>query len=134
MSVETLKLIQPLKVNGIERKELTYDIYALTVEDYANAENTKVKMLSEGSLGSGFVQTDFTLQICLGMQAIAKVNNDISIDDLKRISGYDVVSLGSIGQRFFMKPAESESNISEKQPEVTQESSTAPLKTVTTPL
>lgn len=132
MSVETLKLIKPLLINGVKRTELTYDIEQVTVEGVANAESLKAKM---GVTAVGTVaQTDFLLHICLGMQAVIAVNNDITEDDLKRLQQFDVCQLAKVGTRFFIKPEEQEQSILEKQHEDMQESSTAQLKNVTTPL
>lgn len=132
MSVEILKLIKPLLINGVKRTELTYDIEQVTVEGVANAESLKAKM---GVTAVGTVaQTDFLLHICLGMQAVIAVNNDITEDDLKRLQQFDVCQLAKVGTRFFIKPEEQEQSILEKQHEDMQESSTAQLKNVTTPL
>ncbi len=133
MSIKTLRLRNPLLINGEKRTELTYDIEELTVENLANAENYKVKLGGNG-LTSGFAQADYLLHVCLGMQAIIVVNKDITEDDLKRLKKFDVAQLATIGMDFFLDPEESEQNISEKPQEVTQESSIAPSKSVTKPL
>lgn len=130
MSIETLRLRKPLLVNGVNRTELTYDIEELTVEELAKAESYKVKLGGNG-LTSGFAQADYLLHVCIGMQAVIVVNNDITEDDLKRLKKFDVAQLATIGMGFFLDPEESEQNTSEKQQEVTQESSTAPLKSAT---
>ena len=134
MSVETLKLKKTLLINGISRNELTYDIEELTVEELAKAESYKVKLSGSGLFNSTYAIADYLLHVCLGMQAVIVINKDITEDDLKRLRPADINKLAAVGARFFTDTEESEPNTSEKQQEVMQENSTAPLKTVTTPL
>ena len=128
MSIETLKLTFPLLVNGVNKTELTYDIEAVTVEGVAKAESHKARF---GVTAVGTVaQTDFLLHICLGMQAVLAVNNDITEDDLNRLRQIDVCNLAKVGTRFFIKQEVQEPKISAEPQEITQESSTVQSKTV----
>ena len=130
MSIETLKLTFPLLVNGVNKTELTYDIEAVTVEGVAKAESCKAKF---GVTPVGTVaQTDFLLHICLGMQAVLAVNNDITEDDLYRLRQFDVCQLAGVGTRFFIRPKAQEQKTLEEPREITQESSTVQSKTVVT--
>ena len=127
MSLETIKLYKPLLVNGIERKELKYDIEELTIGHIAKAEGMKSK-IGGVDLAAKFTlaQTDYPLQICIGMQAIMAVNPDISEEDLMRIKGHDLTKVATIGTSFFIEPEEkSEVNTSEKPQEDMQNITTA---------
>lgn len=122
MSIQKITLRKPLLVNGVERKELTYDIEELTIGHIAQAEGYKSKIGGTALVGSlSLAQTDYPLQICIGMQAIIAVNPEISEEDLSRIKGYDLTKLATIGTSFFVEPAATvEGNNSEKPQEDTQ--------------
>ena len=126
MVKEILELRKPLLVNGVERKELAYDIEELTINRLARAEAHKIKLGgAELAAKVGFAQTDYPLQICIGMQAIIALNPEISEEDMERIKGHDITKLASIGQRFFIGQEESEQNTSEKPQEPIQNTTVA---------
>ena len=123
MSVQTIKLRNPLLVNGVDRKELTYDIEALTIDHITKAEAYKQR---KGSISSTHAIFDYSLQYAIGMQAIMAVNSDISEEDLSRIKGFDVNKIAKVGIDFFKGSEEvSEGNTSEKPQEDTQDTTTA---------
>lgn len=127
MSIQTIKLRKPLLVNGIEKNELKYDIEELTIGRIAKAEGMKSK-IGGVDLAAKFTlaQTDYPLQICIGMQAILAVNPDIAEEDLMRIKGHDLTKVATIGTSFFIEPEEeSEAKTSEKLQEDTQNITTA---------
>lgn len=117
MSLEKIELRKPILINGAERKELTYDIEELTISHIAKAEGMKSK-IGGADLAAKFslAQTDYPLQICIGMMAIIAVNKDIAEEDLMRVKGHDLTKIATIGTSFFIEPEENESeaNTSEK--------------------
>ncbi len=123
MSINELKLRKPLMVNGKELKALTYDVDELTINHITRAEACKSKM--GGAAVISVAQADFTLHVCIGMQAVIVKNPDIAEEDLMRLKGYDITQLASIGTSFFVPPELPENN-SEKQQEVTQNTTIAP--------
>lgn len=106
MSIKELKLTTPLKVNGIERKVLTYDVDELTINHITKAEAYKAKMTGS-PVNNSVAHTDFPLHFCIGMQAVMILNPEISEEDLMRLKRYDVVQLSAIGTSFFVPQAES---------------------------
>lgn len=124
MSIKELKLTTPLKVNGIERKILTYDVDELTINHITKAEAYKAKMVGS-SMSNSIAHTDFSLHFCVGMQAVMVLNPEISEEDLMRLKRYDVVQLSAVGTSFFLPQAEpSQENNSEKLQEAMQDTIT----------
>ena len=126
MSLETLKLTNPLMINGEQRDSLTYDLSLLDINGVTRAQVLKGRIAGPSAASIPQVaQTDMALHICLGMEAIIAANKDISEEDLMRLKGYDLNQLGNIGMHFFIKPASQTSEQSETQQEVIQDSSSA---------
>ena len=124
--IEKITLRNPLLVNGKKLKELTYDIDEISVELMARAEGLKTKIGGKDLIGKiTIAQADYTLHICMGMQAIIAVNPEISEEDLQRVKGFDLTKIANIGSRFFIEPEQPEQATSEKQQEDTQNTTTA---------
>jgi hypothetical protein len=116
--MKEIKLINPLLVNGVERKVLTYDTREVGIKQIAQAEACKTRL--SGSASVSLAQADYLLHICIGMQAVIALNPDISESDLLRLKGYDVAQLAMAGQSFFLPTALSQESNSEKPQEDTQ--------------
>lgn len=116
-----IKLTKPLKVNGVDLSELTYDISKISINDLADIEKERSKILGPQA-GTIFrvAQNDNLMHTLLGMHAVIKCNPQIDINDLNRLEGYDLCQIALAGIRFFSKPASPESKNSEKQQEDTQ--------------
>ena len=72
------------------------------------------------------VEFDTELHLYVGMQAIIKLNPEIDVRDLKRLSGTDVMPLFRIGRTFFTRNAsEVISESSKEQSATIQEDTTA---------
>ena len=98
----TIKLDNPIMINGNSVKELNYDFSKMTVQDYGNAEAAKASALgSSGAMIQKVAQLDSTLHIYIAMAAIIAVNRDYTFIDLSRISGFDLAKLMKAGRAFF---------------------------------
>lgn len=127
MSIEKITLRKPLLVNGVDRKELTYDIEELTAHNIARAEAMTAKEGGKDMIGTiKIAQTDYSLHINIGKQAVMAVNPEISEEDLARVKGHDLTKLANIGQRFFIEPEEQEQATSSEPQEDTQNITIAP--------
>ncbi len=126
MSIKKIELRKPLLVNGVERRELTYDIEEITIGRIAQAEAYKSKVGGTALAAKiSLAQTDYPLQICIGMQAIMALNPEICEEDLSRIKGHDLTKLATIGASFFIEPEDTvEVNIYEKPQEDMQNTTT----------
>lgn len=112
MSMKEIKLQKPLLVNGEEIHTLSYDVEELTINHITRAEALKSKM--GGSSVMSVAQTDFSLHVCIGMQAVMVLNPNISEQDLMRLKGYDVTQLAAVGTSFFIPQESLTANNSEK--------------------
>ena len=126
MSIEKITLNKPLLVNGVNLKELTYDIEELSINHITKAEGLKAKIGGKDIVGSiTIAQADYALHICIGMQAVIAVNPDISEEDLQRLKGHDITKLANVGARFFIAPEGQGEVTSNEQEEDTQNTITA---------
>lgn len=124
MSKEVLKLSSPIKVNGVEIKELAYDIDALGPGDIIQADKNRIKA-TNGIISQTVAELDPTLHICVGQQAIIKLNPSVDITDLNNLSGKDTYKVMKIGRSFFREASSAdESTTSEEQSAPIQEDTT----------
>lgn len=97
----TIKLDNPLKVNEKRFTELSYDTNEITAQMFAEADANKMRASgSKGGNLSGAVELDYGLHLFLGFAAIVAVNPEISISDLERIHGFDVMKIMRLGRSF----------------------------------
>lgn len=126
MSKEILILSKPLKVNGKDLTQLNYDIDKISIENISRAEAEKAKMSGKNPVaGMKLAQTDLLLHLHLGFQAIMICHPEIDIEDLKRITGYDLTQISAIGTRFFIPPTTQPDEALENSQEPTVVSSVA---------
>lgn len=122
---KTLTLRQPILINGIEYKELDYDIEAITTEQYLRACSKAAE--SDRGMMSKLKQkeNDYALHMYLGYEAVIACNPEIDYEDLKRASGFDVLSFTDLGWLFIMRTpgVASEENNSDVQSESSEERS-----------
>lgn len=118
MSKEVLKLSKPLLVNGKSLKELSYTL-ELDVDDILKAHENRAKAHNNMDTAMKLVEFDTELHLYAGMQAIIKLNPEIDVTDLRRLSGVDVPPLFRIGRTFFTKTASEESLEMSNEPSAT---------------
>ena len=99
---KTLTLKRPIIINGIERTELSYDVEAITTDQYLKACSKAAE--SDRGMMSKLKQkeNDYALHMYLGYEAIIACNPEIDYEDLKRASGFDVLSFTDIGWLFII--------------------------------
>lgn len=115
----TIKLKNPIKVNGAYVSEMDYDTNEITGELFIMAE-TKKKAIGGYRDVSISVEFDFTLHLYMGFAAIVAKNPDISFDDLSRVKGRDIVDVMAVGRNFILRSEEQMDDDSEKLIETTQ--------------
>lgn len=117
----TLNLDNPIKINGKEVTELTYDPMEITVAHFSEACARSAAIDKNKSFNFKFQENDYALHMYLGMMAVVAVNPDIDISDLERVKGFDALKFTTIGRLFILRRSEapSEENNSEEQSEAT---------------
>jgi hypothetical protein len=99
--IEKIKLSQPIEINGVARKELSYDIEKITGDQFVEADTRARSKASQlGTVSINVAETDNSLQMYLGFMAVIAVNPDIDITDLERICGRDIMKFYRIGRNF----------------------------------
>lgn len=124
--MESIKLKNPIMINGKKVTELTYDANEITPQAFAEADARKLRASgSKGGNLSGAVELDYGLHLYLGFAAIQAVNPSYDITDLERIKGVDVMEVMKIGRNFILSSAgKSQQDDSEDASETTPESTT----------
>lgn len=110
--MKTLKLNNPITVNGKQRTELSYDSNEITAQQFAEADARKLTARGLNlTTATAVAEIDSGLHIYLGYAAILAVNPDIDISDLERIKGVDVVKVMGIGRSFMLGKSEEPSDL-----------------------
>lgn len=98
--MDTIKLRQPLKVNGRDLDELKLDFDAITPDAFISADReSKVK---KNGAGSTMAETDYTFHLYLAFEAAVAADPAIDMSDLERIKGSDLLRLMSAGRFFYL--------------------------------
>ena len=124
MNKNIIKLENPIKVNGNEVSELTYDYFEITNDLYLEAAMRSSRVGSTVN-SSAVRELNEALIFCFGKAAIIAVNPKISWEDLEQIKGFDLLKVANVG-RFFIsgKRENSKQNPSDEQSEGTPNDST----------
>ena len=123
----TIKLDNPVQINGKSYNELTYDISEITAQACAEADARKLSASgSKNGNAAGAAELDYGLHLYLGFAAIVAINPEIDISDLERVRGYDVMKIMRIGRDFISGKSEEPytPDRSDAQSETTPEPST----------
>ena len=123
--METLKLKNPIMVNGKELAEVTYDANEIDGILFATAESKRKNAagLRNASI-SPAAEFDFGLHLYLGYAAIIAVNPEYDWADVERIKGHDVVEVMSIGRNFMLASAQEQPERDSEEPTETTPAST----------
>lgn len=123
---ETLKLKNPIKINGVETAEVTYDSNEIDGVLFATAEGKrKAAAGMKNTSITPAAEFDFGLHLYLGFAAIIAVNPSYDFADVERIKGKDVVDVMAIGRNFMLKSDETSTAKDSGEPtETTPESTT----------
>ena len=124
--METIKLRNPILINGKTVSELTHDANEITPSGFAEAEYRKTRANgSKGAPSSAAVELDYSLHLYLGFAAILAVNPEYDFNDLERIKGADVMEVMKVGRNFIIDSVDtSQDDTSESVSETTPESTT----------
>ena len=98
-----ITLDQPIMINGVQRKEFSYDAEEITAEMFIEccqraAANEKSKTVSLKQK-----ENDYILHMYLGMAAVIAVNPETSFEDLERVKGFDTLKFTDVGWLFILR-------------------------------
>ena len=106
--MDTLKLKNPIKINGKEVRELTYDVNEITADAFVEAEMRKFNAVSKKGVNAPAMEMDYSMHLELGFAAIVAVNPNIDYNDLGRLKGPDLIAVARVGRNFIMPSVEEE--------------------------
>ena len=124
--MKTLKLKNPIKIDGKEVTEVTYDSNEIDGILFATAESKRKNAAGmRNTTITPAAEFDFGLHLYLGFAAIVAVNPSYDNTDVERINGHDVVEVMAIGRNFMLaSDQEQPENDSDEPIETTPESTT----------
>ena len=122
----TLKLKNPIMINGEKITEVTHDSNEIDGILFATAESKrKAAAGMKNTSITPAAEFDFGLHLYLGFAAIVAVNPSYDFSDVERIKGHDVVEVMAIGRNFMLaSDQEPQENDSDEPTETTPESTT----------
>lgn len=124
--MDTLKLKNPIMIDGKEITEVTYDANEINGVLFATAEaKRKAAAGMQNTSITPAAEFDFGLHLYLGYAAIIAVNPSYDFSDVERIKGHDNVKVMGIGRNFMLASGEEQQPKDSDAPiETTQESTT----------
>lgn len=124
--MKTLKLTNPIMINGAKVTEVTHDSNEIDGILFATAESKrKAAAGMKNTTITPAAEFDFGLHLYLGFAAIVAVNPSYDFSDVERIKGHDVVEVMAIGRNFMLASGqEQQENDSDVPTETTPESTT----------
>ena len=122
----TLLLKNPIKIDGKEVTEVTYDSNEIDGILFATAEAKKKAAAGmKNTTIAPAAEFDFGLHLYLGFAAIIAVNPSYDFSDVERIKGRDTVKVMAIGRNFMLASDQAQQeNDSDEHTETTPESTT----------
>ncbi len=97
----TLTLKNPIKIDGKEVNEVTYNSNEINGILFATAEGKKKAAAGMKNTSiTPAIEFDFSFHLYLGFAAIVAVNPSYDFSDVERIKGRDVVEVMEIGRNF----------------------------------
>lgn len=124
--MKTLKLRNPIMINGEKIAEVTYDANEIDGILFATAESKrKAAAGMKNTTITPAAEFDFGLHLYLGFAAIVAVNPSYDFSDVERIKGRDVVEVMAIGRNFMLASDQEQQESDSDEPiETTPESTT----------
>ena len=117
MNKNIIKLDTPIKINGVERSELTFNYFEITNDLYMEAA-MRSSRIGNTMNAAAVRELNEALAFSLGKAAIIAANPQISWEDLEQIKGFALLDVANVG-RFFItrRRVDSDQNHSVEQSE-----------------
>ena len=100
MKKNIIVLDAPIKINGVECTELTFNYFEITNDLYLEAAMRSSRV--GNTMNTAAVrELNEALAFCLGKASIIAANPNISWEDLEQIKGFALLDVANVG-RFFI--------------------------------
>ena len=116
----TIKLKNPITVNGKQVAELSYNTAEITGAMFCEADSRR--RFAAGSKNISIApaaEFDYGLHLYLGYAACIAAAPEIDFADLERIHGVDLVEIMAVGRNFIMQSEDSQQSNSDEPSEAT---------------
>jgi len=124
-----LALKNPIKIDGKEVKEVTYDSNEIDGILFATAESKrKTAAGMKNTSITPAAEFDFGLHLYLGFAAIVAVNHSYDFSDVERIKGRDIVEVMAIGRNFMLASEQEQQQSASGEPTETTPEYTTPAR------
>ena len=126
---DTLKLKNPIMINGEQVTEVTHDSNEIDGILFATAESKrKAAAGMKNTSIAPAAEFDFGLHLYLGFAAIVAANPSYDFSDVERIKGRDVVEVMAIGRNFILASEKEQTESDSGEPTETTPESTTPAQ------
>ncbi len=116
----TIKLANPIPVNGKNVAELSYDTAEITGQLFCEADaKRRIAAGTKNVSIAPAAEFDYGLHLYLGFAACIAAAPEIDFSDLERVHGADVVEVMAVGRNFILKSEDSVQNNSDEPTETT---------------
>ncbi len=127
--MKTLKLKNPIMIDGQKVTEVTHDSNEIDGILFATAESKrKAAAGMKNTSISPAAEFDFGLHLYLGFAAIIAANPAYDFSDVERIKGHDVVEVMAIGRNFILASEKGQPESDSGEPTETTPESTTPAR------
>lgn len=127
--MKTLKLKNPIMIDGQKVTEVTHDSNEIDGILFATAESKrKAAAGMKNTSISPAAEFDFGLHLYLGFAAIIAANPSYDFSDVERIKGHDVVEVMAIGRNFILASEKGQPESDSGEPTETTPESTTPAR------
>ena len=105
MAKNIIKLDSPIKINGAECTELSFNYFEITNDLYPEAAMRSSRI--GNTMNTAAVrELNEALAFCLGKAAIIAANPKISWEDLEQIKGFALLDVANVGRFFISRKRE----------------------------
>ena len=116
----TIKLANPITVNGKELAVLNYNTEEITGALFCEADSRRRFAAGGKNISiAPAAEFDYGLHLYLGYAACVAASPEIDFADMERIHGADLVEIMAVGRNFIMQSEDSAQNNSDEHTETT---------------
>ena len=117
----TIKLVNPITVNGKTVNQLEYNTEEITGQLFCEADvKRRIAAGTKNVAIAPAAEFDYGLHLYLGFAACVAAAPEMDFADLERVHGADVVEIMAVGRNFILKSEDSAQSNSDEPIEATQ--------------